>query len=555
MFQDTDLGRVDAISKVVAELQPKLEPGNFVQVSGQIESMNESFRNLGIGLLFAAVFVFALMVVNYQNFGDPFVVLLALPATFCGILVTLFITGTTLNVPSLMGAIMAVGVASANSILLVTFAHEQQLAGKTSFQAAVDAGYTRIRPVLMTAAAMIVGMLPMAIGGRRRGAERGAGARRHWRSLVRNADDTPRRALSLRHAQNAQRRQDGAWRLCGGYRMKGKFQLIVSRNAARSSPRPPPIPLGDGECACSGSARCSSCSPGWVSARGAIRRSIGKSWLPPSSIEDFVPKLRVATINPSADTIVVTLPATTAAFVQANVFARASGYIDKRNADIGDHVKEGQLLAHITAPEIEHQIAQAQASMGQSQAALQQAQANAQLADVTWGRDKPLVAEGWVTKQQGAVDEQTLQAQQAAVGVAQSNLAAQQAQLKVLQQQQDYQSVVAPFDGVITQRNVDVGSLVQADSTTGTFMFTIMQSSVIRTQVHVPQDQAFGLGPGVGAEIRVPEIPGRDFPGKVTRVADALEPNTRTLLTEIDVPNPDGALTPGICTVELRHPA
>jgi multidrug efflux pump subunit AcrB len=164
--QDTDLGRVSsALSKVVAEFQPKLQPGNFIQVTGQIESMNESFRDLGIGLLFAAVFVFALMIVNYQNFGDPFVVILALPATFCGILVMLFITGTTLNVPSLMGAIMAVGVASANSILLVTFAHEQQLAGKTSFEAAVDAGHTRIRPVLMTAAAMIVGMLPMAIGG------------------------------------------------------------------------------------------------------------------------------------------------------------------------------------------------------------------------------------------------------------------------------------------------------------------------------------------------------------------------------------------------------
>jgi multidrug efflux pump subunit AcrB len=164
--QDTDLGRVsNQIGKIVADLQPKLQPGNFIQVTGQIESMTESFRDLGIGLLFAAVFVFALMVVNYQNFGDPFVVILALPATFCGILVMLFITGTTLNVPSLMGAIMAVGVASANSILLVTFAHEQQLAGKTSFDAAVDAGHTRIRPVLMTAAAMIVGMLPMAIGG------------------------------------------------------------------------------------------------------------------------------------------------------------------------------------------------------------------------------------------------------------------------------------------------------------------------------------------------------------------------------------------------------
>ena len=145
--------------------KPKLSPGNTIQIVGQIQSMNDSFRDLGIGLLFAAVFVFALMVVNYQNFGDPFVVILALPATLCGILVMLFITGTTLNVPSLMGAIMAVGVASANSILLVTFAHEQQLAGRNSFEAAVDAGHTRIRPVLMTAAAMIVGMLPMAIGG------------------------------------------------------------------------------------------------------------------------------------------------------------------------------------------------------------------------------------------------------------------------------------------------------------------------------------------------------------------------------------------------------
>jgi multidrug efflux pump subunit AcrB len=105
------------------------------------------------------------MVVNYQNFGDPFVVILALPATFCGILTMLFITGTTLNVPSLMGSIMAVGVASANSILLVTFAREQQLAGRNAHDAAISAGQTRIRPVLMTAAAMIVGMLPMAFGG------------------------------------------------------------------------------------------------------------------------------------------------------------------------------------------------------------------------------------------------------------------------------------------------------------------------------------------------------------------------------------------------------
>ena len=164
--QGRDLGRVsDDISKIVAELKQQLAPGNSIQVVGQIQSMHDAFHNLAVGLLFAAVFVYLLMVVNYQNFGDPFVVILALPATFCGILTMLFVTGTTLNVPSLMGAIMAVGVASANSILLVTFAREQQLAGKTAFEAAIDAGHTRIRPVLMTAAAMIVGMIPMAIGG------------------------------------------------------------------------------------------------------------------------------------------------------------------------------------------------------------------------------------------------------------------------------------------------------------------------------------------------------------------------------------------------------
>jgi multidrug efflux pump subunit AcrB len=164
--QGRDLGSIAGdIGKIIAELQKQLKPGNTIQVLGQIQSMRESFRDLGVGLLFASAFVYLLMVVNYQNFADPFVVILALPATLCGIVTMLFISGTTLNVPSLMGAIMAVGVASANSILLVTFAREQQLKGRSAFRAALDAGHTRIRPVLMSAAAMVVGMIPMAIGG------------------------------------------------------------------------------------------------------------------------------------------------------------------------------------------------------------------------------------------------------------------------------------------------------------------------------------------------------------------------------------------------------
>jgi RND family efflux transporter MFP subunit len=270
---------------------------------------------------------------------------------------------------------------------------------------------------------------------------------------------------------------------------------------------------------------------------------------------DFVPSVRVATVAPSDDVQVIKLPATTSAFASANIFARASGYIGKREVDIGDRVKGGQLLVEIVAPELDHQIAQAEATLVQLRSSLQQADANRELAKVTWDRDRPLVDKGWVSAQQGTIDQQTLKAQEAGVLVAQANVAAEEAQLQVLHQQKAYQHVVAPFDGVITQRNIDVGSLVQADATSGTFMFTIMQGNVIRTQVFVPQDAAFGLKPGIEAIVRVPEIPDRTFPGKVTRIADALQPGSRTLLTEIDIPNPDGALTPGIyCTIELHVP-
>jgi RND family efflux transporter MFP subunit len=209
-------------------------------------------------------------------------------------------------------------------------------------------------------------------------------------------------------------------------------------------------------------------------------------------------------------------------------------------------------LVGLTAPELDYQVLQAQATLLQTQSTLRQNQASRALAKVTNDRIGPLVRQGWATAQLGDTDRLSLEAQQAAVEVAEANIAAQQKLVNVLSQQRDYLRVVAPFDGVITQRAVDVGSLVQNGST---FMFTMMQSSVIRVQVFVPQDQAFGLDDGDDAVIRVPEMPNRTFPGKVTRISDALQQGTRTLLIEVDVPNPDGALTPGIyCTVELHIP-
>jgi multidrug efflux pump subunit AcrB len=161
----TDLGYVATrIQKVVDDMKPSMPRGTTVRIKGQVESMETSFRGLGYGLIFAVVLVYLLMVVNFQSWLDPLVILMALPGAVAGIAWMLFLTHTTLSVPALMGAIMCVGVATANSILVVTFANDQREVGRDATSAALAAGMTRLRPVIMTALAMILGMLPMALG-------------------------------------------------------------------------------------------------------------------------------------------------------------------------------------------------------------------------------------------------------------------------------------------------------------------------------------------------------------------------------------------------------
>ena len=160
-----DLGSVaDAVAKIVKEFTPKLPRGSFITLRGQVESMNSSFLGLGVGVIFAIVLVYLLMVVNFQSWLDPFIIIMALTGALSGIIWSLYLTHTTLSVPSLMGAIMSAGVGTANAILVVTFANDQRKEGKDSRAAALAAGHTRLRPVIMTALAMIIGMLPMSLG-------------------------------------------------------------------------------------------------------------------------------------------------------------------------------------------------------------------------------------------------------------------------------------------------------------------------------------------------------------------------------------------------------
>lgn len=160
-----DLGSVAAeVEKAIAELQPRLAKGSSIAMRGQVETMKSSFIGLGLGLACAIVLVYLLIVVNFQSWVDPFIIITALPAALAGIAWMLFLTGTTLSVPAMTGAIMTMGVATANSILMVSFARKRLAEGEPPLSAALEAGATRLRPVLMTALAMILGMLPMALG-------------------------------------------------------------------------------------------------------------------------------------------------------------------------------------------------------------------------------------------------------------------------------------------------------------------------------------------------------------------------------------------------------
>jgi RND family efflux transporter MFP subunit len=263
--------------------------------------------------------------------------------------------------------------------------------------------------------------------------------------------------------------------------------------------------------------------------------------------DNAVPNVRTMTVEEDKAPRTIELPGNMAAFDTATLFARATGYISVRNVDIGSKVRKGDVLALIAAPDLDRQLDQAKAQLVQLQAAVEQAQANADLGRVTSARTLQLVAKGVSSAQQGDQDRLTFASRTAALAVARANVVAQQAAVNRLVQLTSFEQVTAPFDGVITGRFIDVGSLLIADNAFGaTSLFSIARTDVLRVQVYVPQTDYFGIKDGDSATVTVPELPDRVFEGKVARNAKALAAGTRTLLTEVDVNNKDGVLTAGL---------
>jgi RND family efflux transporter MFP subunit len=273
--------------------------------------------------------------------------------------------------------------------------------------------------------------------------------------------------------------------------------------------------------------------------------------------ERALPRVEVVEVRRASDRSELELPGSIQAITEAPILARADGYILRRMVDIGDRVQAGQSLAEIEAPEMEEQVRQSKANLQLAQAAVDQALANYQqgksdteLARVTADRWKNLASKGVVSRQENDQYQAQyqshvsgLQSLEKAVGVQRSNVAAAEANLARIERMQSYLMVKAPFAGVITLRNVDVGALVNVGST---LLFRIAQTGTLRTYLNVPQAQSSGVRLGQLARLSVTNLPGRQFTGNVARTANALDPASRTLLVEVHVPNPDGALLPGM---------
>jgi len=282
--------------------------------------------------------------------------------------------------------------------------------------------------------------------------------------------------------------------------------------------------------------------------------------------EQALPRVEVIEVGRSSGMSELQLPGSIEAVTEAPILARADGYIKRRLVDIGDRVQAGQPVAEIEAPELDQQVIQAKANLQQVQASLdqalaneQQGKANLELARVTAQRWSSLVAAGVVSKQDNDQYQAQYQSQIAgvqslekAIAVQRANIAAAEANLARLDQMQAYRVVKAPFAGVVTLRNVDVGALVNSAST---LLYRIAQTGTLRTYVNVPQTNASSIHAGQPARLSVTNLPGRSFTGTVARTANSLDPNSRTMLVEVQVPNADGALLPGMyAQVDLSSP-
>jgi membrane fusion protein, multidrug efflux system len=260
--------------------------------------------------------------------------------------------------------------------------------------------------------------------------------------------------------------------------------------------------------------------------------------------EQAVPTVRLVQPERSPGGEELILPGSVAAFNTGSLYARASGYVTAWNKNIGARVKKGEVLATISAPDLDQQLAEAKAQLIQMQAAVEQAQANNDLGQVTNERTSRLVAQGWSSMAQGDTDRFTAASRAAALAVSKANVSAQQAAVSRLEELTQFEQIKAPFDGIVTARAVDIGDLVNAGGTTGRALFQLSDIHRVRIYVNVPQAFLGEMKAGVQATLHLPGQT-ETFEAELVSTSNALAENSRTALIELQAVNPDGKLWPG----------
>lgn len=285
---------------------------------------------------------------------------------------------------------------------------------------------------------------------------------------------------------------------------------------------------------------------------GITDRAKGMQEIETWTAKQAVPTVRLVQPKRGPMSEDLTLPGSLSAYSTGSLYARASGYVTAWHKDIGARVKKDEVLAEISAPDLDQQLVEARATLAQLQAAIAQAQANADLSEATNKRTSRLVAQGWSSEERGDTDRFTSVSRTAALSVAKANLLAQQAVVGRLEELTRFKEIRAPFDGVVTSRTVDIGDLLTAGGTSGKPLFRVSDIHRVRAYVHVPQAFLAAMKPGLKATLHVPGYE-NPFTAEVTTTSNAVAEDSRKGLVELQADNPDGKLWPGAFTEVHFH--
>jgi RND family efflux transporter MFP subunit len=605
-IEGEDLGRVATqLSQALAAAGAP--PGNLkVDIRGQIVPMRQMFGGLaggkwtegltlGLGLAVAAIFL--LLTAYFQSVRLALISVSAVPAVVAGVALMLCLTRTTLNIQSFMGAIMGIGVAVANAILLVTFAERHRRNGASAREAAVEGAQGRLWPILMTACAMIAGMVPMALGLGEGGEQTAPLGQAVIGGLV-------------------------AATLTTLVVLPAVFAVVQGRSSTASASLDPDDPESSYADQAGSGASAPTAPPAngpqlagrmltlLVVSGGLVIGSSGCTRPPASApavaAAPAAERAALAIVHPERTTIhrSVSQPGYIQAFEQTPIYSKIAGYVDKVNVDKGDVVARGNVLAVLSVPEMEVEVAQKSALIGQAEAELKQAQELVAVAeaDVKSAAAKVqaveatrLRSEAQVERTQsqlrrfakagreGAIGGEDVEEIRLAARAAEAGLAEVRSQIRSAQADRDasqakwtkskadvlvadarlqvarknldqartmlaYKNLTAPFDhAVVTSRNVDTGHFVQpATGPNSQALFVVMRTDVMRIRLEVPEADAFWIDTATTAQVHIPVLKTYQFTGKVARTSWSLDRVQRTLLAEVDVPNPVGKLRPNM---------